>query len=61
LGETDPIGFFPTSEPVQIRDLHATLLYLLGLPHEKLVFPFQGLNEKLTGVKPARVIREVIA
>ncbi len=60
-GETDPIGYFPTTEPVQVRDLHATLLALLGLPHERLVYPFQGLNQKLTGVKPARVVAELIA
>jgi hypothetical protein len=59
--ETDPIGYYPTTEPVQLRDMHATMLALLGLPHEKLVFPFQGLNQKLTGVKPARVVHEVIA
>ena len=53
-GETDPIGYFPTTEPVQVRDLHATILALLGLPHEKLVFHSQGLNQKLTGVKPAQ-------
>jgi hypothetical protein len=60
-GETDPIGFFPTTEAVEIRDLHATLLRLLGISHDKLVFPVQGLNQKLTGVKPARVVNEVIA
>jgi hypothetical protein len=61
VGETDPIGYFPTTDPVQVRDLHATLLALMGLPHEKLVYPFQGLNQKLTGVKLARVVNEVIA
>lgn len=60
-GETDPIGFFPTSEPTPMRDVHATLLSLLGVDHGRLVFPFQGLNQKLTGVRPARVIREIIA
>jgi hypothetical protein len=59
-GETDPIGYYPATEPVLIRDLHATILHLLGLPHEKLVYPFQGLNQKLTGVKPARVVTEVL-
>jgi hypothetical protein len=60
-GETDPIGYYPATAPIQFRDLHATMLHLLGLPHEKLVYPFQGLNQKLTGVKPARVVTEVLA
>jgi uncharacterized protein (DUF1501 family) len=60
-GETDPIGFFPTTAPTPIRDLQATLLRLLGFEHDKLVFPFQGLDQKLTGVKPARVIDDLLA
>jgi len=48
-------------ERVQVRDLHATVLHLLGLDHEKLIYPFQGLNQKLTGVKQARVIKSVLA
>ncbi len=60
-GETDPIGFAPISHPVAVRDWHATMLHLLGLDHQHLTYPFQGLNQKLTGVQPARVIREIIA
>jgi len=60
-GETDPLGFAPVSEPVLVRDFHATLLHLLGIDHKQLIFPFQGLNQKLTGVKPAKVVEEVLA
>lgn len=60
-GETDPIGYYPATTPVQPRDFQATLLHLLGLDHQKLIYPFQGLNQKLTGVKPAAVIEEVLA
>ncbi len=60
-GETDPIGYAPVGPAVQIRDLHATMLHLLGLHHDKLTYPFQGLDQKLTGVKPARVIEEILA
>jgi hypothetical protein len=60
-GETDPIGYSPVGEPVQVRDVHATILRLLGMNHEKLIFPYQGLNQKLTGVKHARVIEEILA
>jgi hypothetical protein len=60
-GETDPIGYSPIGEPVQVRDLHATILHLLGMDHEKLIFPYQGLNQKLTGVKVARLIEQILA
>lgn len=60
-GETDPIGYNPMGEAVQVRDLHATLLHQLGLDFKHLAYPFQGLDQKLTGVKPARVISPVIA
>jgi hypothetical protein len=60
-GETDEIGYAPIGEGVQFRDLHATILHLLGLEHEKLVFPFQGLNQKLTGLLPARVLASIVA
>ncbi|WP_428308228.1 DUF1501 domain-containing protein [Lacipirellula sp.] len=60
-GETDPIGYAPIADKVEVRDLQATILRLLGLDHERLVFPFQGLDQKLTGVKPARAIDSIIA
>jgi len=60
FGETDEFGFGPVAGGVHVRDLHATLLHQLGLDHERLSIRSQGLNEKLTGVKPARVIREIV-
>lgn len=60
-GETDPIGFGSVTEPVKVRDLHATILKLLGFDHNKLVYPFRGLNQKLTGVESARVVDDLIA
>ncbi len=59
-GETDAMGYQPAENPVQLRDFHATVMRLLGIDHERLTVPFQGLNQKLTGVKPARVIDEVL-
>jgi len=59
-GETDEFGFGPVSGAVHVRDLHATILHQLGLDHERLSIRSQGLDEKLTGVKPARVIREIL-
>ena len=46
---------------MHVRDLHATLLYLLGLDHERFSFRSQGLDLRLTGVEPAKVVRELIA
>jgi hypothetical protein len=60
-GETDAIGYAPIADRVEVRDLQATILRLLGIDHQRLVFPFQGLDQKLTGVKPARVIDSIIA
>ena len=60
-GETDDMGYEIVKDPVEIRDLHATLLHLLGFDHHKLNFRFQGLEQKLTSVKPARVVAEIVA
>ncbi len=60
-GETDEMGYKPAEKPVQLRDFHATLLHLLGIDHHKLIYPYQGLNQKLVGVKPCQVIQEILA
>jgi hypothetical protein len=44
-----------------VHDFHATMLHLLGLDHEKLFYNHHGLNEKLTGVEPARVVKEILS
>jgi hypothetical protein len=61
LGQTDEFGFNATVDRVHVRDLHATILHLLGLDHTKLSVKFQGLDMRLTGVEPARVVKEVLA
>jgi uncharacterized protein (DUF1501 family) len=61
LGQTDDLGYEIVKDPIEVRDLHATMLYLLGFDHRKLNYSFQGLDQKLTGVKPARVVTEVLA
>ncbi|MDF1860779.1 MAG: DUF1501 domain-containing protein [Verrucomicrobiales bacterium] len=60
-GETDPIGYSAALNPVSIPDMHATLLHLLGFDHKHLAVPFQGLQQKLTGVNPARVINGILS
>lgn len=59
-GETDEFGFDVVKNPVEVRDLHATMLYLLGFDHHKLCYSFQGLDQKLTGVNPARVVTDIL-
>lgn len=59
-GETDEVGYSAAVNPVPLEDFHATLLHLLGFEHKKLNFPFQGLNRRLTGIKDAKVIKELI-
>jgi hypothetical protein len=60
-GETDPVGYAPISGEVHVRDFHATLLHLLGLDHRDFSYKFQGLEQKLTGVLPARVVTEILS
>ncbi len=50
IGQTDEIGFNVVADPVHVHDLHATLLHLLGLDHEKLTYRFQGRDFRLTDV-----------
>ena len=58
-GETDELGDQVAADPVTIHDLHATILHLLGLDHEKLVYRFGGREQRLTDVH-GRVVREIL-
>ena len=60
-GETDEMSYNIVKDPVHIRDLHATILHQLGLDHERLAFKFQGLDQRLTGVEPAKVVEGILA
>ena len=60
-GELDDFGYTAAANPVPLRDFHATMLHLLGMDHQKLAYYYQGLNQKLTGVKPAKVVHDIIA
>jgi hypothetical protein len=61
FGETDDFSYNIVRDPVHIRDLHATMLHLFGLDHSRLSFRFQGLDQRLTGVLPAKVIDAILA
>jgi uncharacterized protein (DUF1501 family) len=60
-GETDEMSYNIVKDPVHIRDLHATMLHLMGIDHERMSFKFQGLDQKLTGVVPASVVKGILA
>lgn len=60
-GETDDFSYNIVRDPVHIRDFQATILHLFGIDHERFTYKFQGLDQKLTGVEKARVVRGLLA
>ena len=60
-GETDELGHEAVLDRHHIRDLHATLLHLMGLDYRKLTYFYGGLDQKLTGVIEPEIIRGVLA
>ncbi len=59
-GATDEFGFKAVDKPVHVHDLHATILWLLGLDHERFTFNYAGRDFRLTDVH-GRVVQELIA
>ena len=59
-GETDDIGFRSVVDRVSVNDLHATILHLIGIDHERLTYRYSGRDFRLTDVA-GRVIDEIIA
>ena len=59
-GQTDELGFNVSANPVQVHDLHATLLHLLGFDHTRLTFRFQGRDYRLTDVH-GQLVKEILA
>jgi uncharacterized protein (DUF1501 family) len=60
-GETDDFSYNIVKDPVHIRDFHATVLKLLGYDHERFTYKHLGLDQRLTGVEPAKVIPQLLA
>ncbi len=58
-GSTDELGYRSVEDIVTVHDLHATMLHLFGIDHAKFAEKFQGLDLKLTGVEPAKVVHEI--
>ena len=60
-GKTDSHCYNIVEDPVHIRDLNATILHQLGIEHERFVYPYLGLDQKLTGVEEAHVVHDILA
>ena len=59
-GSTDEFGYHAVENRVSVHDIHATLLHQLGIDHNKFSYKFQGLDSRLTGVEPCRVVHELL-
>jgi len=60
-GQTDDFSYNITEGAMHINDVNATILHCMGIDHTRFTFKFQGLDQKLTGVEPARVAKEILA
>jgi hypothetical protein len=60
-GATDDFSYNVAENPVHVRDLHATVMHLMGIHHEQFSYRFQGLDFRLTGVEEARVVHDILA
>ena len=61
LGQTDDFSYNIVKDPVHIHEFHATALHLLGFEHDRFTYRYQGVDQRLTGVEPAKVVTELIA
>jgi hypothetical protein len=59
-GETCDFSYNVVRDPVHVRDYHATVLYLLGIDHQRFTYRYQGLDQRLTGVEKAEVIKALV-
>ena len=61
LGETDEYSYNPIDNPVHINEINATILHCLGIDHERFTLRYQGLDQRLTGVEPMKVIKQILS
>lgn len=59
-GETDEYAYNIVEKPVSVSDLNATILHCLGIDHERFTVKFQGLDNRLTGVEEAHVVKGIL-
>jgi uncharacterized protein (DUF1501 family) len=59
-GQTDEFGYNIVKDPVHVHDLHATMMHLMGVDHERLTFKFQGRHYRLTDIA-GTIVQGVVA
>jgi hypothetical protein len=59
IGRTDELGYNVVEDAVEVQDLHATILHLMGLDHTRLIYRFQGRDFRLTDVS-GNVVRKLL-
>lgn len=60
-GATDDFGYAAATNVVTVHDVHATMLHLLGVDHNRFSYKFQGLDARLSGVEGANVLKDILA
>ena len=60
-GATDDFGYASVQDIVTVSDFHATLLHLLGLDFQKLTFPYESRDQRLTDVNPAQIVKAILS
>ncbi len=60
-GSTDELGYAAVQDVVTVHDVHATMLHLLGIDHNRFTFKFQGLDARLSGVEGAQIIKRILS
>ncbi len=60
-GETDDFSYNIVKDPLHISDFHATVLNLLGYNTDRFTYKFQGLDQKLIGINPAKPVKALMA
>jgi len=60
-GATDDLGYNAVEDVVSVHDMHATMLHLLGIDHERFTYRFQGLDFRLSGVEGANIVEGILA
>ena len=60
-GATDDFSYNITRDPVHLNEINATILHCMGIDHSRFTFPFQGLNQRLTGVEEVHPVNAIMA
>ena len=61
VGETDDYSYNPVKDSVHINEINATVMHCLGIDHERFTLRYQGLDQRLTGVEPMKVIKKILS